>query len=70
MISKQKFADELDFIRQEFQILSTLDHPNIVKHYETYEDPKYLYMVMEHCPGGELFDKLADRSNLNEKEVC
>lgn len=25
---------------------------------------------MEHCPGGELFDRLTNRSNLNEKEVC
>jgi calcium-dependent protein kinase len=56
----------LDFIRQEFKILSNLDHPNIVKYYETYEDAKYLYMVMEHCPGGELFDKIANRSKFTE----
>ena len=40
----------------EVQILLTLDHPNIVKYYETYDDVNYLYLLMELCPGGELFD--------------
>ena len=43
-------------------ILSTLDHPNIVKYYETYEDQKYLYLVMELCSGGELMEKLSERT--------
>ena len=34
-------------------------HPNIVKYYETYDDVKYMYLVMEYCPGGELFDLIA-----------
>jgi calcium-dependent protein kinase len=41
--------------------LNTLDHPNIVKYYETYEDVKYLYLVMEYCNGGELFDKITSK---------
>ena len=41
------------------RILTKLDHPNIVKYYETYDDVKYMYLVMEYCPGGELFDKIA-----------
>ncbi len=64
VISKTKFADELDFIRGEVQILSTLDHPNIVKYYETYEDTKYLYLVMEYCPGGEIFERIAAEKTL------
>ena len=32
-----------------------MDHPNIVKLYETYEDKDFVYMVMEICDGGELF---------------
>ena len=39
-------------------ILTKLDHPNIVKYYETYTDKNRLYLVMEHIPGGDLFDKL------------
>ena len=53
-------------------ILTTLDHPNIVKYYETYDDSKYMYLVMEYCQGGELFDKIAsqENQNFNEKEAC
>jgi calcium-dependent protein kinase len=43
--------------------LTKLDHPNIVKYYETYDDDKYIYLVMEFIGGGELFDKIAQQSN-------
>lgn len=36
-ISKRKISD-LTSIREEIKILQTLDHPNIVKYYETYEN--------------------------------
>lgn len=42
----------------EVTILQTLDHPNIVNYYETYDDHKYLYLVMQNCSGGELFDSI------------
>ena len=51
-------------VKDEIRILSSLDHPNIVKYYETYESPNYLYLVMEYCKGGMLFDKLTE----NRKE--
>ena len=35
-------------------ILQKVDHPNIVKYHETYEDDKDIYLVMELCEGGEL----------------
>ena len=39
-----------------------MDHPNIVKYYETYDDVKYQYLVMELCSGGELFDRVSDKN--------
>jgi calcium-dependent protein kinase len=53
-------------LHQEVAILQTLDHPNIVKYYETYEDEKFIYLVMELCPGGELFEKLSANKTMNE----
>ena len=32
-------------------ILNKLDHPNIVKYFETYDDNKYIYLVMEYVKG-------------------
>jgi len=59
VMNKKKLADHLDAIQEEVAILTKLDHPNIVKYYETYVDEKYIYLVMEYIDGGELFDKIA-----------
>lgn len=45
----------------EINILSKMDHPNIIKLYEVFEDKRYVYLVMEECTGGELFDKIIDK---------
>lgn len=42
----------------EINILAKMDHPNIIKLYEVFEDKRYVYLVMEECTGGELFDKI------------
>jgi len=51
-----------------------IDHPNIIKLYEVYEDSRYVYLIMEECTGGELFDRIYDRitkKNLyTEKEAA
>lgn len=45
-----------------------------MKYYETYEDEDYVYLVMEYCPGGELFDlisqKLEKSNRFKEKEAA
>lgn len=35
----------------EVAILNKLDHPSIVKYYETYNDVRYIYLVMEFIKG-------------------
>ena len=51
-----------------------MDHPNIIKLYEVYEDNRYIYLIMEECSGGELFDRIIDRINnknmFTEKEAA
>lgn len=65
---------EKEYVRLQYEveILSNLDHPNIVNLYETYNDEKRkkFYLVTEKCSGGELFDVIMDRgaSGLTEKE--
>ena len=62
-LPKAKLIDQLDAIKEEMKILSTLDHPNIIKYYETFESPKYIYIVMEYCGGGELFEKITKQKD-------
>ena len=63
VLSKSKLKDHLEAIKDEVDILTKLDHPNIVKYYETYIDERYIYLVMEYIGGGELFDKIAQSEN-------
>lgn len=51
--SKASLAD----LRNEVQIMSEVDHPNIVQLYETFETDDHLFLIMELCTGGELLDK-------------
>ena len=47
-------------IDREIQLLNQLDHPNIVKYYESYNSEDFYYLVMELCTGGELHQKLVE----------
>ena len=46
-----------DFIK-EVDIISTLDHPNIIKFYETYHDDCFFHIVMELCKGKEIVHQM------------
>ena len=61
-------------IQREISILKKVDHPNIIKLYEVFEDDKYIYLIMEQCKGGELFDKIINhihkKKMFSEKEAA
>jgi calcium-dependent protein kinase len=68
--SKIESAGELEQLKREIEIMLTLDHPNIVKLYEVYEDAKYLHLVMEKCDGGELFDRIFAAGHFSEAKAA
>lgn len=68
-IPKKSLPDRSRFDR-EIEIMRILDHPNIIKLYEVYEDAKYFYMVMELCTGGELFDCIIFNPNGFSEKVA
>lgn len=53
-------------IEQEISILKILDHPNIVKIFEYFEEVKRLFLVMEYCKGGDFFSEILKRESLDE----
>ena len=70
-MNKKKLKDQLEQIKDEVMILTSLDHPNIVKYYETYDDKSYIYLCMEYIDGGELFDKITKQENQTfTEETC
>lgn len=52
----------------EIEILKCLDHPNIIKYIENFEDEDNLYIILEICDGQELFQKLMINKNFTEAE--
>jgi calcium-dependent protein kinase len=56
-------------ITTEVEIQRRLDHPNIVRVFEFYEDEFNLYIVMELCTGGELLDSIARIGCLSENQA-
>ena len=61
IINKKYLAeDEKKKLLCEIDILKKLDHPNILKLYEFFQDQKRYFLVTELCNGGELFDKIAE----------
>ena len=63
MTLKSQFFNEVDILRQ-------IDHPNIVKLYEFYEDEKNYYLVMELLKGGDLFSYLIKDKNITEQSAA
>jgi calcium-dependent protein kinase len=53
--------------RNELHALRTLDHPNIIKLLEIFEDDTNIYLVQELCCGGELFDQIAKKDHFDEE---
>jgi len=68
-IPMEKIVNQQAIIN-ETTALKNLDHPNIIKLYETYEDHNGIYLVQEYCEGGELFDFIADRDHLSECQAA
>jgi calcium-dependent protein kinase len=59
IIKKAKMnAMEQKFFEAELSILRKLDHPNIMKIYEVFEDTVNYFLITELCKGVELFDTI------------
>ncbi|EER09574.1 Calcium-dependent protein kinase, putative [Perkinsus marinus ATCC 50983] len=60
----------IERFKQEIAIMKMLDHPNIIKLFETFEDHRNIYLVMELCTGGELFDRIIDEGRFTEVQAA
>ncbi|XP_065870863.1 3-phosphoinositide-dependent protein kinase 2 [Euphorbia lathyris] len=57
------------YVKLERIVLDQLDHPGIVQLYFTFQDSFSLYMALESCEGGELFDQITRKGRLSEEEA-
>ena len=61
--------NQLPHIKAERKIMELVDHPFIVKLRYAFQNPQKLYMVMDYCPGGELFFHIQRVERFNEEAV-
>ena len=67
-ISKKNLSEiNLNDLIKEVDIISSLDHPNIIKFYETYNDNFYFHIVMELCRGKDLFSRI--NKGINDEKL-
>ena len=57
-------------MHDEIDILSTLNHPNIIKLHNVYEDKSTLYLVMEECIGGDIFQRIVEKGQFTEQDAA
>uniref|UniRef100_H3CCL0 BR serine/threonine kinase 2 n=1 Tax=Tetraodon nigroviridis TaxID=99883 RepID=H3CCL0_TETNG len=70
IVNREKLSESvLMKVEREIAILKLIEHPHVLKLHEVYENKKYLYLVLEHVSGGELFDYLVKKGRLTPKEA-
>lgn len=69
-VPKRRVSNSTESFLAEVEVLKQLDHPNICKLYEVFEDDDNIFLVMDLCRGGELFDRIAEGDLGGEAQVA
>lgn len=72
ILSKKNMTNaDLDDVRAEITIMSILDHPNIIRLHECFETTETIYLILELCTGGDLYDGLQkQKGTFTEDQAC
>ena len=64
--------DRLQLLREEIRIMAQLDHPNILRIHECFENAENIYLILELCTGGDLLKRINEEkhSHYDEKKAC
>lgn len=58
-----------EYMLKEISVLVALDHPNILRCFEIFENNWKFYVSTEYCQGGELFDKIVQLKKFSEGQA-
>jgi len=64
---KGEKREQLD---SEVSVFLGMDHPHVARLYDVYETAAYLHLVMECLEGGELFDRVMQRTRFSEHDAA
>uniref|UniRef100_A0A5F8G9F6 non-specific serine/threonine protein kinase n=1 Tax=Monodelphis domestica TaxID=13616 RepID=A0A5F8G9F6_MONDO len=66
---KSQMMNDLPRVKTEIDAMKNLSHQHICRLYHVLETDNKIFMVMEYCPGGELFDYIIAKDRLSEEET-
>jgi len=67
VIEKEALKEDIKLLQREVDIMKKVDHPNILRLHEIYEDEQRVFIVMELIDGSELFDRIVDKGFYSER---
>ena len=68
MRSKSNFRGAA--VQRELRVMRALDHPNVVKMIEFFEDSQAVYLVLELAAGGDLYERLLKDGPMREPRAA
>jgi len=70
VVKKEALSAERSELHKEANIMRKLQHENVCRLYETFEDEDIIYFVLELCAGGKLLERLESDIVLEEVEAA
>ena len=73
IVNKEKaFANTVQAkaFEKEIETLMLIEHPNLAKQFDYFEDQVNLFVVTEYIKGGELFDYVSKVNRLSERQIA
>lgn len=72
ILEKSRIKEQADVrrVNREIKILKKSRHANIVQLYEVLDTQNSIYLMMENCEGGELFDYIVAARHVPEPQSC
>mmetsp|Transcript_1270 Transcript_1270/g.2956 ORF Transcript_1270/g.2956 Transcript_1270/m.2956 type:complete len:487 (-) Transcript_1270:155-1615(-) len=72
IIDKRRIVKSSDRKRvvKEIKILKRLQHPHVIQLHEVVDSRKYIFLIMDYVPRGELFDYIVKHGRLMEWQAC
>ncbi|XP_048382195.1 maternal embryonic leucine zipper kinase isoform X3 [Stegostoma tigrinum] len=69
IMDKELLGEDLPRVQTEIEAMKNLSHQHVCRLYHVIETAQKIFIILEYCPGGELFDYIIAKDRLSEEEA-